>query len=587
MVSETVGATLPADIEVDETAAYFGVVESSDILHQMREMNPQTALAKFVELTADLHLRDGEFDFEDASERMNCEGGEIYYLVVGHFGLMAISDPLRLFLGQDDSQGNLGTACTLPAEQQESLNQLCDTMTLLKLFSIAQMTEGPGMVVSYVRGIEALMANPSANVTTLININSQLQSGINSASSGSMPQPIIELASSGSAAITSSIDAKTIVPLPQDTPSTNTPLPSAPSNRSSEAVHATQHSSTNVGVSPAPPLNPSPAMMAASGQTATESIASTSLSSPPTLSSTPTPHGLSEETPDIARPELSQESKSIEDLNVDTMTDRQLNAAADDVFGSAFGDQLAPTPTPAPTPVASPTPAASLTPTPEPIVEPEPMTKPEPIAEPEPMTKPEPIAEPEPTPTPAAAPTPAATPTPAPASQGEKIQTFLKADKNQDGHLDKPEIVSAVGSTKMAESMIDVADEDGDGVISLPEYLAQPENIIKETISPTPPTSLPSPSTPSIDSRAIEAKPSAPALPKPVAPTPVRRPVGNSPQTTSFGQTSHGFNSNQPKPSNGSPSGVVPVIRSGKHCRGCKIGLDPHWRYCPICGASQ
>ena len=29
---------------------------------------------------------------------------------------------------------------------------------------------------------------------------------------------------------------------------------------------------------------------------------------------------------------------------------------------------------------------------------------------------------------------------------------------------------------------------------------------------------------------------------------------------------------------------IQPTIRSGIHCRGCGIGLDPYWRFCPICG---
>ena len=214
MVTETVGASLPEEIEVDDTAAYFGVIKSSDILHEMRQMDPHAALAAFIELTADLHLSEGEFDFEAASERMNCEGGEIYYLVVSHFGLTALSDPLRLFLGQEDSQGNPGSPCPLSAAEQDSLNELCDAMTLLKLFSIAQMTAGPGMVVSYVRKIGSLMANAGANVPTLININSQLQVEISSASSGTMPQPIPDLSASGAAVIPTSAGAQPSVPLP-------------------------------------------------------------------------------------------------------------------------------------------------------------------------------------------------------------------------------------------------------------------------------------------------------------------------------------------------------------------------------------
>ena len=32
---------------------------------------------------------------------------------------------------------------------------------------------------------------------------------------------------------------------------------------------------------------------------------------------------------------------------------------------------------------------------------------------------------------------------------------------------------------------------------------------------------------------------------------------------------------------------MQPTIRSGLHCRGCRIGVDPNWRFCPICGTQN
>jgi len=32
---------------------------------------------------------------------------------------------------------------------------------------------------------------------------------------------------------------------------------------------------------------------------------------------------------------------------------------------------------------------------------------------------------------------------------------------------------------------------------------------------------------------------------------------------------------------------VQPTIRSGVMCRGCGIGLDPYWRFCPVCGTQN
>ena len=32
---------------------------------------------------------------------------------------------------------------------------------------------------------------------------------------------------------------------------------------------------------------------------------------------------------------------------------------------------------------------------------------------------------------------------------------------------------------------------------------------------------------------------------------------------------------------------MQPTIRSGIHCRGCRIGVDPNWRFCPVCGTQN
>ena len=78
------GASMPSGIEVDEAAAYFGVIESSDMVHTLMAMEHSQALEQFFSILSDIVLLPGDFDFEAASERIQCEGGEIYYLVTGH-----------------------------------------------------------------------------------------------------------------------------------------------------------------------------------------------------------------------------------------------------------------------------------------------------------------------------------------------------------------------------------------------------------------------------------------------------------------------------------------------------------------------
>ena len=84
MNDDVADVSMPEGIEVDDAAAYFGVFESSDALHQMMEMSREDAFEKFFTLLSDLVLKPGDFDFELASERLSCEGGEIYFLVAGH-----------------------------------------------------------------------------------------------------------------------------------------------------------------------------------------------------------------------------------------------------------------------------------------------------------------------------------------------------------------------------------------------------------------------------------------------------------------------------------------------------------------------
>ena len=144
---EVQGAILPDGINVDEAAAYFGVVESSDSLHSMLEMECYSALSMFIEMTADIHLLPGEFDYEAASNRMNCEGGEIYYLVAEHFQLIEKTEKLCIYLGIKESDGGIGKATDLSDEEELLLEQLTNIMRLLKLFSIAHFLGGKEKVM--------------------------------------------------------------------------------------------------------------------------------------------------------------------------------------------------------------------------------------------------------------------------------------------------------------------------------------------------------------------------------------------------------------------------------------------------------
>ena len=70
------GASLPEGFEVDETSAYFGVTDSSDIVHQLMSMDRNQSIVAFFSIVSDVVLKPGEFDFEEASKVLNCEGAK-------------------------------------------------------------------------------------------------------------------------------------------------------------------------------------------------------------------------------------------------------------------------------------------------------------------------------------------------------------------------------------------------------------------------------------------------------------------------------------------------------------------------------
>ena len=115
MADET-SSSNQSTIEVDDAAAYFGATTSSDMLHTLMSMPREQAMVQFFEILSDIVLSPGDFDFEAASERMQCEGGEIYYLVAGHLALMSMPDPLLDALGLPNSSGDVKSPAISPNE---------------------------------------------------------------------------------------------------------------------------------------------------------------------------------------------------------------------------------------------------------------------------------------------------------------------------------------------------------------------------------------------------------------------------------------------------------------------------------------
>ncbi|MEC7688355.1 MAG: hypothetical protein VX514_04855, partial [Candidatus Thermoplasmatota archaeon] len=130
------GAALPSDgIDVDETSAYFGVTKTSELIMRLNTTDRLNGLGEFLTLTSDLLLTDS-FDFDVVSERLECESGEIYYLLSGPFEIFTMTDGLRLYLGQEDSEGNQGSDPNIPEEEKNAIDAFNDPFRLLKMFAV-------------------------------------------------------------------------------------------------------------------------------------------------------------------------------------------------------------------------------------------------------------------------------------------------------------------------------------------------------------------------------------------------------------------------------------------------------------------
>ncbi len=287
-------------IEVDEAAEYFGATSSSDGLHAMLAMSREDAFVAFFRQLSDLVLQPGDFDFMEAGTRMSCEGGELYYLVAGHLGLMSMADPLRSFLGQEDSEGNAGEGgVTVTGAQRDALERLSDPMRLMRLFAVANETGGEDEVRGYLRGMEGHLAATADNEATLVQVALDLDASLDVAG---QILPVGALAGGGASA--TALELRPTAPL--DVASSAPPAP-APEPVSTEA--------------PAPGAAPS---------VEEDAI--------------PLPSGTS----GVPLPSAPSDAAVAPEPVVAELDDRRKNEAAADAFAGAFGSMIAPEPTPEP-----------------------------------------------------------------------------------------------------------------------------------------------------------------------------------------------------------------------------------------------
>nr|MBC8517499.1 hypothetical protein [Euryarchaeota archaeon] len=183
--TEVEGASLPQGIAVDEAAAYFGVTDSADIILHLNQTDPINGMGEFFSIAIDLVLQP-EFGFEEAAQRLGCEGGEIYYLLTGPFGLVSLSDPLRLYLGGEDSEGNVGVHPGFPEHEMNALESLTDIFSLLKMFGLGHLIGGLPLLGHYVSQYAGLVASSAANKAVLLQLSQELNIAIEQAKTGSV-----------------------------------------------------------------------------------------------------------------------------------------------------------------------------------------------------------------------------------------------------------------------------------------------------------------------------------------------------------------------------------------------------------------
>ncbi len=470
-MSDDMPTTSPG-IEVDDAAAYFGVTESSDVLHSMMAMPREQAMVQFFELLSDIVLRPGDFDFEAASERMQCEGGEIYYLVAGHLGLMSMPDPLLQALGMPDSSGETGSpASSIDEASKAQLERLADPMRMMKLFAVAHQTGSKDEVIKYMSGFESLLNDVASSVGTLVAINQELDAALDVAGH---VLPIPALASGTAAAATVEVPESPSLPEPvAQSPSVPVPLPSSPE--------------------PSVPI--------------------------PAVEADPVPPSSS-----VALPDVVQQVEPEPAVNIES--EKQVARATQDAFSGAFSSEL----------VSESEPAQASTPEPEVEDEPEFVSA---------------------------------------------AEHFIAADEDGSGALDVEELAQATGTTiEEATELHAEADTDGDGVVSLSEFISSPA--AEKTAA------LPKPVAP-VRRPLGQRQPPAQEQPVPAQapPVPAQHPP-QPPPTQPWQQPPQQGWPQQPPQQLGWPQPqaplVQPTIRSGVHCRNCGIGLDPYWRFCPVCG---
>jgi len=181
------GALLPSGINVDETAAYFGITDSSQILLELENSNRHSCITIVLNRISDLLLTD-TFDLDSGSNRLQVESGEIYYILTGPLELLKITENLQLFLGLNPEETTEKPAIT--EEQFSALELLLDPMNVLKVYAIGDVTGGNNELAKYVNAFDKMMEDPLQNIQNLCQISKELTEILVETKNMQMPRAI-------------------------------------------------------------------------------------------------------------------------------------------------------------------------------------------------------------------------------------------------------------------------------------------------------------------------------------------------------------------------------------------------------------
>jgi hypothetical protein len=237
------GASLPEGIEVDQHSAYFGITDSSDLIQRLANTDRLNGLGEFLTLSGDLLLKQPNLDLDIAAARLRVEAGEMYWLISGPFQLLSWTDPIRHYLGMEDSEGNPGGVDPgLSGNEVNSLNSFNDPFCLLRMLAIGHVVGGLQELDQYLANFEAWMKDVAANRIRFIALQKQLDQTLATTMAGGEASSLSAL--TGGPVVRVEVKVPEGLPEPKPTPEpapaqTAAPIPApAPASADSAAVPA-------------------------------------------------------------------------------------------------------------------------------------------------------------------------------------------------------------------------------------------------------------------------------------------------------------------------------------------------------------